>query len=108
MNPLLVQIAIGAGGLLLGFLIGTLIASRRLRNTRKRALEMSDELENRMALQRLQLRELEEQLEEAKRHGAPVDQLPDSVTQMMSVTPTRPRWLASPADRTPDSAPPRA
>ncbi|MDH3734555.1 MAG: hypothetical protein OEU54_13575 [Gemmatimonadota bacterium] len=107
MNPLFLQIAIGAGALLVGFLIGTLMAGKRLRKTRKAAQQQADDFESQLAIKRLRIHELKARLE-SDVPDEPLEPLPPSLTKMSSATPTRPRWLATPAERTPDSAPPRA
>ena len=111
MNPLTQQltqqIAIGAGALLLGFLIGTLLAGRRTRSARAAGRTKAEGLTEQIAVKRIRIRGLEERLSNAKDPKAPIDSLPASYQQIIPKAPDGPVWLATPPDPTPDSAPPR-
>lgn len=107
LNPLLLQIAIGAGGLLLGVVVGTLMAGKRLRGTRSRADQQASDLEGQIAVKRLRIRELESKLADARTPAAPIDQLPASYQQVLPPQPTHGRWLSDPTDSPSDVTPPR-
>jgi hypothetical protein len=90
-NPLMLQIAIGAGGLLAGFVVGTLMAGKRLRGTRAAARKEADDLQSQIAMKRLRIRELEAKLAEEKAAVPQIEALPGSYQRFLSDLPARPR-----------------
>jgi hypothetical protein len=105
-NPLIMQIAIGAGGLLVGFVIGTLMAGKRLRGTRAAARKQAEDLQSQDAMRRLRIRELEAKLAEARTAVPQIEELPGSYQQFLSAQPAQSRSPARPRDVSGEVSPP--
>lgn len=115
-NAVLLQtIGIGAGALVLGLLLGLLINRGRFRRLDDTWRGRTEELGSKLALGRLQILDLESRLAAPTEALSPkieplpeIEPLPPSMYRMAPQASTRPRWVATPPEETPDSAPSRA
>lgn len=107
LNPLVVQISIGAGAFVVGFVVATVAAGGRLRRTRANAQSQADGLQEQVAIKRLRIRELEGKLADLRPSGPSADDIAPTFQEILAKGSVGPRRLATRMDRTPDSAPPR-
>jgi hypothetical protein len=102
----MLQIAIGAGGLLVGFAVGALMAGKRIRGTRAAARKEAGDLQSQIAVRRLRIRELEAKLAEEKAAVPEIEALPGSYQRFLSDQPARPRLPLRSKDASDEVRPP--
>jgi hypothetical protein len=97
-NPLLLQITIGVGAFLLGFIVATLVAGKRVRNTRRAALQQADDHASAMAVKKLRIRELEAKLAGREADEERIDKL-SSLQRVVPVQVNDTTWMTGRIDR---------
>jgi hypothetical protein len=105
-NPLLLQITIGVGAFVLGFIVATLVAGKRVRNTRRAVLEQADDHASAMAVKKLRIRELETRLAAREADEERIDKL-SSLQRVVPMQVNDPTWMTSRIDRPQGTPAPR-
>ena len=101
-SALVLQLAIGVGGLTLGFLLGGIRGRERVLRARDAAQRQVDDLQSRIAMNRFTISELESKLEAATgMHGQAASSMRLANGATRPARPASPVWL----DATPDAGP---
>lgn len=98
MNPILLQITIGVGAFLLGLIVATLVAGKRVRNSRRAVLDQADDHASALAIKKLRIRELEAKLAARDADEERIDKL-SSLQRVVPMQVNDPTWMTGRVDR---------